>query len=86
MSLLLYQLGDPGDEVVAADVGVGAYDAPLAVDEDRGGDAADVEAGGRQDSSTWATFEDGHYEMRFCDAVVLSARENRWVRLDEIGG
>ncbi len=47
---------------------------------------ADVEAGGRQENSTWATFEDGHYEMRFCDAVVLSARENRWVRLDEIGG
>ena len=47
---------------------------------------ADVDAGGRQDSSTWATFDDGHYEMRFCDAVGLSARENRWVRLDEIGG
>ncbi|MEX3016066.1 Gfo/Idh/MocA family protein [Gymnodinialimonas hymeniacidonis] len=47
---------------------------------------ADVEAGGRQADSTWATFEDGHYEMRFCDAVVLSAKENRWVRLDEIGG
>ena len=46
----------------------------------------DVAAGGRQDTSTWATFEDGDYEMRFCDAVVLSARENRWVRLDEIGG
>ena len=47
---------------------------------------ADVDAGGRQENSTWATFEDGHYEMRFCDAVVLSARENRWVQLDEIGG
>jgi predicted dehydrogenase len=44
----------------------------------------DVAEGGRQDGSTWATFEDGHYEMRFCDAVLLSAREGRWVRLDEI--
>lgn len=47
---------------------------------------ADVEAGGRQDASTWATFEDGHYEMRFCDAVLVSAQEERWVRLDEVGG
>lgn len=46
---------------------------------------ADVEVGARQDSSTWATFDDGHYEMRFCDAVVKSAREKRWVRLDEVG-
>ena len=44
----------------------------------------DVAAGGRQDGSTWATFEDGHYEMRFCDAVLRSARDGRWVRLDEI--
>ncbi len=47
---------------------------------------ADVEAGTRQPESTWATFEDGHYEMRFCDAVVMSAREEHWVRLDEVGG
>lgn len=47
---------------------------------------ADIEVGSRQDCSTWATFEDGHYEMRFCDAVVMSAREERWVRLDEVGG
>ncbi|MCG7519070.1 Gfo/Idh/MocA family protein [Ruegeria sp. Ofav3-42] len=45
---------------------------------------ADVLAGGRQPASTWATFEDGHYEMRFCDAVVKSAREGRWVDLSEI--
>jgi predicted dehydrogenase len=44
----------------------------------------DVAAGGRQEGSTWATFEDGHYEMRFCDAVLRSAHEGRWVRLDEI--
>lgn len=47
---------------------------------------ADVQVGGRQDASTWATFEDGHYEMRFCDAVVVSAKEERWVRLDEVEG
>ncbi|WP_224814239.1 Gfo/Idh/MocA family protein [Hasllibacter sp. MH4015] len=46
----------------------------------------DVHSGARQDDSTWATFEDGHYEMLFCDAVILSAREGRWVSLDEIGG
>ncbi|WP_170558233.1 Gfo/Idh/MocA family protein [Ruegeria atlantica] len=44
----------------------------------------DVLAGGRQPTSTWATFEDGHYEMRFCDAVVKSASESRWVDLSEI--
>jgi predicted dehydrogenase len=45
---------------------------------------ADVAAGGRQDGSTWASFEDGHYEMQLCDAVLRSAREGRWVRLDEV--
>jgi predicted dehydrogenase len=45
---------------------------------------SDVAAGGRQDGSTWATFEDGHLEMLFCDAVLRSAQEGRWVRLDEI--
>jgi predicted dehydrogenase len=44
----------------------------------------DVAAGGRQKGATWATFEDGDYEMRFCDAVLKSAEEGRWVRLDEI--
>jgi predicted dehydrogenase len=45
---------------------------------------ADVAAGGRQDGATWASFEDGHYEMQLCDAVLISAREGRWVRLDEV--
>lgn len=45
---------------------------------------ADICAGARGQDSTWATFEDGHYEMRFCDAVVKSARESRWVDLDEV--
>ncbi|MDJ1016226.1 MAG: Gfo/Idh/MocA family oxidoreductase [Paracoccaceae bacterium] len=44
----------------------------------------DIAAGGRQDASTWASFDDGHYEMRFCDAVLKSAREGRWVDLSEI--
>ena len=39
----------------------------------------DVAAGGRQAGSTWASFEDGHFEMLFCDAVLRSAREGRWV-------
>ena len=45
---------------------------------------ADVAAGGRAEESTWATFDDGHEEMRLCDAVLTSARENRWVSLSEI--
>ncbi len=44
----------------------------------------DICAGHRGPDSTWASFEDGHYEMRFCDAVVKSARESRWVELDEV--
>lgn len=34
----------------------------------------DIVEGGRRPSSTWATFEDGLYEMRFCEAVLASAR------------
>lgn len=44
----------------------------------------DVAAGGRQSGSTWATFEDGHYEMQFCDAVLRSAREGRWINLSDV--
>ncbi len=40
---------------------------------------SDVLAGGRSASATWASFADGHYEMQFCDAVLRSAREGRWV-------
>ncbi|MDJ1006227.1 MAG: Gfo/Idh/MocA family oxidoreductase [Paracoccaceae bacterium] len=46
----------------------------------------DIAAGGRQPDATWATFEDGHDEMRFCDAVLRSAREERWVALSEVEG
>jgi predicted dehydrogenase len=41
----------------------------------------DVAAGGRRAGSTWASFEDGHYEMLFCDAVLKSAGEGRWVSI-----
>lgn len=43
----------------------------------------DVAKGGRSADATYASFEDGHYEMQFCDAVLTSAKEGRWV---EIGG
>ena len=42
---------------------------------------ADIRAGGRQPKSTWATFEDGHHEMLFCEAVQTSARQGVWVDL-----
>ena len=45
---------------------------------------SDVAAGGRREGSNWATFGDGHYEMKICDAILRSARESRWVELSEI--
>ena len=44
----------------------------------------DIAQGARQADSTWATFGDGHYEMQFCDAVLKSAEEGRWVALSEV--
>ena len=41
-------------------------------------------AAGGGPESTWASFEDGHHEMLFCDAVLASAREGRWVELGEM--
>ncbi|MDE0524332.1 MAG: Gfo/Idh/MocA family oxidoreductase [Boseongicola sp.] len=43
----------------------------------------DISEGGRQADSTWATFEDGHLEMQFCDAVLKSMQESRWVEIGE---
>ena len=40
---------------------------------------ADIAKGGRADDAVYASFEDGHYEMLFCDAVLKSARDARWV-------
>lgn len=39
----------------------------------------DVTRGGRGPESTWASFDDGHYEMLFCDAVLASAARGAWV-------
>ena len=41
----------------------------------------DVERGGRSPQSTWATFDDGHYEMLFCDAVLESAATGTWTTI-----
>ncbi|KKC32800.1 Gfo/Idh/MocA family protein [Devosia psychrophila] len=43
---------------------------------------SDVLAGGRSAGSNYASFEDGHYEMLFCDAVITSAKESRWVEVE----
>ncbi len=42
---------------------------------------ADVARGSRGPQSTWASFEDGHYEMLFCDAVLESAAQGTWVNI-----
>jgi predicted dehydrogenase len=42
---------------------------------------ADILAGGRSEGATWASFEDGHHEMLFCDAVLKSARTGQWTKL-----
>lgn len=39
----------------------------------------DVTKGQRLPTSTYASFEDGHFEMLFCDAVVKSAKSGCWV-------
>ena len=39
----------------------------------------DVARGGRSAESTWASFDDGHYEMLFCDAVLASAARGAWI-------
>ena len=43
----------------------------------------DVAQGARSPSSTYANFEDGHYEMCFCDAVLQSAKTNMWVKVED---
>ena len=44
----------------------------------------DIAAGERGVDSTWATFDDGHYEMKICDAILCSAEQGRWVELSEL--
>ena len=41
----------------------------------------DVAKGARSADATYASFADGHYEMRFCDAVLESAAKGQWVDL-----
>jgi predicted dehydrogenase len=41
----------------------------------------DVAQGIRSKDAAYASFGDGHYEMLFCDAVLQSAREGRWVEV-----
>jgi predicted dehydrogenase len=41
----------------------------------------DAFSGKRHPESTYADFEDAHYEMRFLDAVLISSRERRWVEV-----
>lgn len=45
---------------------------------------ADVARGGRGAASTYASFEDGHHEMLFCDAVLQSAKAGRWVKIADV--
>lgn len=42
---------------------------------------ADVAAGARGPASTYAGFEDGHFEMQFCDAVIQSAASGAWTAI-----
>lgn len=44
---------------------------------------ADVERGARGAASSYASFDDGHYEMLFCDAVLKSAQDGRWVDIPD---
>jgi predicted dehydrogenase len=43
----------------------------------------DVLAGARSASPLYATFEDGHQEVRVCEAIAKSHRERRWVTVGE---
>jgi predicted dehydrogenase len=44
----------------------------------------DVAQGARAKDAAYASFEDGHYEMLFCDAVLQSARGGRWVEIAQV--
>ena len=44
---------------------------------------ADVAHGARQPDATYASFDDGHHQMLFCDAVQQSAKIGTWV---SVGG
>ncbi len=38
----------------------------------------DVAKGGRSPDATYASFEDGHFQMQFCDAALRSAQTGAW--------
>jgi predicted dehydrogenase len=37
---------------------------------------------GKNPNPLYATFQDGHHEVRLCEAILQSHREQRWVKLD----
>lgn len=45
---------------------------------------AAIAVGKMPETGRFATFEDGHHEMRLCEAIRRSALEKRWVSVEEI--
>lgn len=45
---------------------------------------ADIAQGKPGPNASYATFEDGHFEMLFCEAVLKSASEGRWTDLGQV--
>lgn len=43
-----------------------------------------IKSGRMPETGKFATFEDGHHEMELCEAIRISALENRWVKVSEI--
>ncbi len=43
-----------------------------------------IKNGKMPETGRFATFEDGHHEMELCEAIRLSALENRWVKVSEV--
>lgn len=43
----------------------------------------DIAAGARARNATYASFEDGHFKMQFCEAVLASARRGGWMKIGE---
>jgi predicted dehydrogenase len=43
----------------------------------------DIAKGARSSTSTYASFEDGHHEMLFCDAVLESAKSGAWADVEQ---
>lgn len=43
-----------------------------------------IKTGKMPETGRFATFEDGHHEMELCEAIRISALENRWVKVTEV--